>query len=105
GGFWGMAPVYASLSGFDTAGVGLLMSCAILGGALLQWPIGLLSDRGDRRLVLLWVAVLAVLGSLAMLLVEAGPGLLGLIFFWGGLAFAVYPVAVAQLLDQLHADE
>ena len=36
GAFWGMAPVYASLSGFDATGVGLLMSGAILGGALLQ---------------------------------------------------------------------
>lgn len=105
GGFWGLAPVYASLAGFDAAGVGLMMSCAIVGGALLQWPIGLLSDRADRRLVLLWVAVLAVLGSLAMLWVEAGIWLLGLIFIWGGLAFAVYPLAVAQLLDQLHPDE
>ena len=44
-----MAPVYASLNGFDAAGVGLMMSATILGGALLQWPIGRASDRGDRR--------------------------------------------------------
>ncbi|QLC72108.1 MFS transporter [Pseudomonas sp. LPB0260] len=105
GAFWGMAPVYASLSGFDATGVGLMMSSAILGGALLQWPIGLYSDKHDRRLVLLWVVILAVLVSLLMSLLPAGRPLLGLIFLFGGLSFAIYPVAVAQLIDQLHSDE
>ncbi|WP_369959465.1 MFS transporter [Pseudomonas benzenivorans] len=105
GAFWGMAPVYASLSGFDAGGVGLLMSSAILGGALLQWPIGRYSDRHDRRLVMLWVVILAVLVALGMSLLPAGRALLGLIFLFGGLAFAIYPIAVAQLIDQLHGDE
>ncbi|WP_439888786.1 MFS transporter [Pseudomonas sp. MBLB4123] len=105
GAFWGMAPVYASLSGFDAGGVGLLMSSAILGGALLQWPIGRYSDKHDRRLVMLWVVILAVLVALGMSLLPAGRALLGLIFLFGGLAFAIYPIAVAQLIDQLHGDE
>lgn len=105
GGFWGMAPVYASLAGFDTSGVGLLMTATILGGALLQWPIGIYSDRHDRRQVLLWVVILAVALALIMSLLPAGPLLLGAIFIWGGLAFAIYPIAVAQLIDQLHSDE
>lgn len=105
GAFWGMAPVYASLSGFDASGVGLLMSSAILGGALLQWPIGHYSDQHDRRLVLLWVVALAALLALLMSLLPAGPPLLGAIFLFGGLSFAIYPIAVAQLIDQLHRDE
>ena len=105
GAFWGMAPVYASLAGFDTPGVGLLMTATILGGALLQWPIGIYSDRHDRRQVLLWVVILAVALALIMSLLPAGPWLLGAIFIWGGLAFAIYPIAVAQLIDQLHSDE
>jgi MFS family permease len=103
--FWAMAPVYASLSGFDATDVGLLMSSAILGGALLQWPIGIYSDKHDRRLVLFWVVALAVLVALLMSVTPAGKPLLGLIFIWGGLAFAIYPIAVAQLIDQLHSDE
>ncbi|MDP3845500.1 MAG: MFS transporter [Pseudomonas sp.] len=105
GAFWGMAPVYASLSGFDAPGVGLLMSGTILGGALLQWPIGHYSDRHDRRQVLLWVVLLAVVVALLMTLLSAGPWLLAAMFVWGGLAFAIYPLAVAQMVDQLHSDE
>lgn len=105
GGFWGMAPVYASLNGMDASGVGLLMSLSILGGALLQWPIGRFSDSHDRRTVLFWVVSLAVLVSLLLSMMPTGVWMLALFFVWGGLAFAVYPIAVAQLIDQLHPDE
>ncbi|PTU75481.1 MFS transporter [Pseudomonas mangrovi] len=105
GGFWGMAPVYASLNGMDASGVGLLMSLSILGGALLQWPIGRFSDNHDRRTVLFWVVSLAVLVSLLLSMMPTGIWMLALFFVWGGLAFAVYPLAVAQLIDQLHPDE
>ncbi|MBU1331512.1 MAG: MFS transporter [Gammaproteobacteria bacterium] len=105
GAFWGLAPVYAALSGFDAPGVGLMMSGAILGGALLQLPIGRYSDSHDRRLVLFWVVLLAVLVALVMSLLPAGRLLLVAMFLWGGLAFAIYPIAVAQLIDQLHSDE
>jgi MFS family permease len=105
GAFWGLAPVYANLTGFAPSEVGLLMSLTILGGAVLQWPIGRYSDRHDRRLVLLWVVGLATLLALLMSQLRAGPLLLGVMFVWGGLAFAIYSIAVAQMVDQLHPDE
>jgi MFS family permease len=40
GAFWAMAPLYASKLGFGLSEVGLLMSLTIVGGALLQIPIG-----------------------------------------------------------------
>lgn len=105
GGFWGLAPVYAGQVGFDAAGIGLMMSVTILGGALLQWPIGLLSDRFERRSVLLWVAALAAALPLGLTVLEAGPALLAVMFVWGGLAFAIYSIAVAQMVDHLNPDE
>lgn len=105
GGFWGLAPVYASQSGFDATGVGLLMSVTILGGAVLQWPIGLFSDKHDRRRVLLWVVVLGAVLAALITPLTASPLLLGLMFIWGGLAFSIYSIAVAQMVDQLNPDE
>lgn len=105
GGFWGLAPVYASQVGFDAAGVGLLMSITILGGAVLQWPIGLFSDKHDRRVVLLWVVTIAAVLALVITPILSGSLLLGLMFLWGGLAFSIYSIAVAQMVDQLHPDE
>ncbi|QLF91991.1 MFS transporter [Pseudomonas sp. ABC1] len=105
GGFWGLAPVYARQSGFDASGVGLLMGLTILGGAVLQWPIGLLSDRWDRRKVMLGVAGLAAMLALLMAPLPTGSLLLGLMFVWGGLVFSIYSIAMAQMVDHLTPDE
>ncbi|SDN68850.1 MFS transporter [Vreelandella arcis] len=105
GAFWSMIPVYATRLGFDIGGVGLVMSVAIMGGALLQIPIGRFSDKHDRPRVMTWVVLLAALIAVAMPFAPSHEMLLGLYFIWGGLAFSLYPLAVAQLIDQLHPDE
>lgn len=106
GAFWGLGAVYATRIGLDIAGVSGLMSATIIGGALLQLPIGRLSDRGDRRTTLAVVSLLAALVALAMI---ASAGferwlLYSLFFIYGGLAFAIYPLCVAHLLDHLPAE-
>ncbi|KKO10837.1 MFS transporter [Pseudohongiella sp.] len=105
GAFWGMTPVYATGLGFDAGGVGLIMSVTILGGALLQIPIGRYSDNHDRPRVMTVVVLLASGVALLMPLAPSQMALLILYFIWGGLAFSMYPLAVAQLIDQLNPDE
>src|SRR3546814_13453940 len=87
------------------------MAATIVGGAVLQWPIGRLSDRGDRRTVMavLGVAAAALAGTLALVGdVQGADGsqwrLYALFFVFGGLAFSVYPLCVAHLLDHLPPD-
>lgn len=104
-GFWGMAPAYADMIGLDAAGVGMLMTTTILGGALLQLPIGRLSDRLERRWILFWVVVAAVVTALVISTLPPGRVLLAMFFLFGGLSFAIYPLGVALLIDQLHPDE
>lgn len=105
GGFWGLAAVYALRLGLGVAGVATLMSVTIIGGAVLQWPIGRLSDRGDRRTTLALVSLLAGAISVALVLVgteEPDRRLLFALFFvFGGLVFTLYPICVAHLLDLL----
>lgn len=105
GAFWGLLPVYARRIGFDTAEVGTYMSVAILGGAALQWPLGRFSDHRDRRVVLAWVAAAAALLAIAAL--AAGgrewPAM-AMIFLFGGVAFAVYPIVVAHLVEHVTPD-
>lgn len=107
GAFWGMSAVYATGVGMDLAGVSALVSLTILGGALLQLPIGRLSDRGDRRTALVVICLLAA--ALAMAIMFSGGAsrwwLLGLFFAFGGLLFAIYPICVAHLLDHLPAEQ
>lgn len=107
GAFWGIGPVFAQRVGLDALGIAGFMSATILGGAALQWPIGHLSDRGDRRRVLVWVGLCAALCALATVAIaEAGSGwLLAATFLFGGLAFSVYPVSVAHLNDHLQPEQ
>ena len=105
GAFWGLMPVFAAGIGLDTAGVAGLMSTAIAGGALLQWPLGRWSDHADRRRVLGAVALLGALAAALLGLLHTQPtARTALMFVYGGLAFTVYPIAVAHLMDRLDAD-
>lgn len=106
GAFWGLMPVFADAIGLDASGVARFMAVAILGGALLQWPLGRWSDHADRRRVL---STLALLGSAAAILLSVfhPQAMLRdlLLFAYGGLVFTLYPVTVAHLMDRLDRDQ
>ncbi len=103
GAFWGMGPVFAHQIGLTDAGIAAFMSAVILGGALLQWPIGHLSDLRDRRSVIVGAAFAAAALALAMATVLEGPGylLFGFAFLYGGFAFTLYSLSVAHVNDLL----
>ncbi len=103
GAFWGLSAVYAVRAGLSDGGVATFVAAAIFGGALLQWPIGHLSDRFDRRQVLTWVslcgagatALIFVFGSLSLAILAV----IALLF--GGFAFSLYALSVAQTHDRM----
>ena len=103
GAFFGMGAVFAQRVGMSEAGVASFMSATIVGGAMLQWPVGQLSDRRDRRLVLAAVCASAALLAALAFVAEgyAAPLLAVVAFFYGGLAFTVYGLSVAHVNDLL----
>lgn len=100
----GLAPVFALGVGLGSSQVGLFTAALVLGGLLLQWPLGRLSDRYDRRLVLLGVTVMAAGVGLTLAASTGGPalGLVALAMAFGGSAFSVYPISATHAND--HAD-
>ncbi|MCW9059425.1 MAG: MFS transporter [Gammaproteobacteria bacterium] len=106
GGFWGMGPVFAVEAGFTEAGIAMFMSGVIFGGALLQWPLGHLSDNHDRRMVMLGVSLAGGLAATAVfLLVKLHPNLsfMAAVLF-GGCAFSIYSLSVAHANDHANVD-
>ena len=103
GAFSGMGAIYAGGLGLSVLEVSLFMGAAIFGGFVLQWPIGRLSDRFDRRSVMLGMLGGAVLASLVLcLLGYAGSALIPVLLVVTGLGGALavlYPLAVAQTFD------
>jgi MFS family permease len=112
GSFWALSAIYARALGMGNLEIANFTASAIIGGALLQWPIGWLSDRRDRREVLVWICVGASLALTAMGLVDlvAGesPGLIWFVplsFGTGAFIFSIYGLAVAQTHDRFPPTE
>lgn len=106
GAFYALGSVYVQRLGMSLSQVALFTSCVIAGGVALQTPLGLLSDRFDRRRVIIFcfIAVAAICASIAFLpLPRALLFALGALF--GGFAFALYPLCVAHSNDHLEEDE
>jgi MFS family permease len=103
GAFFSLGPLYAQDLGLTTAGIASYMSAALIGGALLQWPIGAISDYVDRRIVIGGASVAAAAASLVFVVVPAMslPLLLGVSFFFGGALLTLYALCVAHANDLL----
>lgn len=101
GSFWGLAPVFATNVG-STSLAAWFMSAAVIGGAVAQWPLGMLSDRIGRRRALFAVSLGGIVVGLALSRAAlassfSAPIVLGA--FWGALAFPLYTIAVAYAND------
>lgn len=105
GAFWSLGPIFAGRIGLDTFEITLFMSAAVIGGALGVWPLGKLSDRLDRRKVLLAACFSAAVVGLAIrvLYPTLGSGVLILSMLWGMSAFPLYSICAAHLND--HVEE
>lgn len=105
--FYGIGPVYATYIGLSVSQVTLFMAAFLFGGMLFQSPIGLLSDKVDRRWVL---AGVTAAGSLTALVLSQLDGTTPyLIFFFmavlGGCLLPVYSLAMAHTNDYLETDQ
>lgn len=100
GAFWALAPYFASHRGLAVDEVALLMAVAIASGLALQWPAAHLSDRIDRRGVVMMLAVAGVAAAALLAVPWTAPrGLLVAVFAVLGGVFCLYPLAVAHGLD------
>jgi MFS family permease len=99
--FGTLAAVYAERIGLRLDTIALFASVPILAGAMAQVPIGLLSDRMDRRKVLVGVVLVGMAADLAFILLAPQDRLLNLTLaaVFGAAIFAMYPVILAHAND------
>jgi MFS family permease len=103
--FGALAAVYAGQVGLVLATVALFASLPVLVGAISQLPVGWLSDRMDRRWVLIGVCGLAVLTDIAFVVLAPEGRTLNLVLsaILGASIYAMYPILIAHAND--HAPE
>jgi MFS family permease len=101
GAFWSLGPVFAEGIGLDTLAITLFMSTAAIGGAIGQWPLGKLSDKFDRRIVLVGACLAAALVGIIIrfLYPELGEGILILTLLWGLSTLPLYSICAAHMND------
>lgn len=99
----GVGVIYAGLIGFPLSDISIFMGLILLGSVVLQWPIGHLSDKHDRRWVILVVTLLAALVALVAIPAAqlSANSLLAAAFLFGGLSFPMYSLCVSHTNDNL----
>lgn len=99
--FGTLAAVYGDRIGLDIATIAIFSSLPILAGAVAQIPVGILSDRIDRRKVLIGVAALGLCADIAFIAVrpESIGVNLALASLFGAAIYSMYPVIIAHAND------
>ncbi|MDG4884292.1 MFS transporter [Mesorhizobium sp. WSM4884] len=102
-----LSPVYAEEIGMSVADVVTFVSVGIFGGALIQYPLGYLSDRRDRRSVLLATTCCAMLAALALAFVARADPFLNfvIVFIFGSFAMPLYSLSAAHANDRADKGE
>ena len=99
--FYTMGPVFCQQLNLSVSQLSSFMTITVLGGLLFQWPLGTISDRCDRSIVIpVLGGLFAIISGLMILASQHSFGLFmaGASLF-GGLMFSIYPVAVARTHD------
>ena len=101
--FASIGPLWGKELGFGQDKIVYLMASVQLGALFLQFPLGALSDRLDRRLMMIWLSGALALISLAFVFVTSGtPVWLLIVMFsiFGGISEIFYPLGVAHANDR-----
>ncbi|MEO0944015.1 MAG: MFS transporter [Pseudomonadota bacterium] len=103
---FGMASIFGTQAGLSVAEISVFVSAIFLGGMLLQYPIGWLSDRMDRRVLILAAAIGGVFAA-AIGLVMGGTFEFIVIagFLMGGVSNPLYALLIAYTNDYLETDD
>ncbi|WP_120495520.1 MFS transporter [Kiloniella sp. EL199] len=102
-----MGAVFGKDVGLTIPQISTFMAAAIFGGMLLQFPIGRISDRFDRRTVLI-VSSLLTIGSCFAVIWATGQSfiiLIAAIAIYGGMSFTIYPISASQVNDMADRKE
>lgn len=101
GGFWALGPVVADANNLNPSQIGIFMAITLIGGAVLQFPLGRTSDYIDRRKVIGSVAFVGVMICLAAMqpFIKHPTFIFITMFMFGGLVFPIYSLCLAHAND------
>jgi MFS family permease len=102
---FGMSAVYGSRVGLTVGQISAFVSAIYIAALVLQYPIGWVSDRVDRRLVILGIAALGGAGSLIGIFYDSFTGILIAGAIIGGTSNPLYALLIAYANDYLEKED
>ena len=103
---FGMASVWGAQEGLGVRDISIFVGALYVGGLVLQYPIGFLSDRMDRRMLIMALSCVAALVMLgATFLPLSFHALIGVALILGGITNPVYALLIAYTNDFLPRDQ
>ena len=102
-----VGPIYGAQVGLEIEQIAYFLSAYVFGGALAQYPIGWFADKYDRRWILIWLSVAAIMSSIISTSVAYNNtlGIFLIAFGFGFTTFPIYSVAAAHAHDFASLDE
>lgn len=103
---FGMAAVYGTEAGLGLGQISMFVASFYVGAVVMQYPLGWMSDRMDRRVLIMVVALVGG-GAAVVALVLGGlfPILLASAFVIGGCSNPLYSLLIAYTTDFLQAED
>ncbi|MFT7060489.1 MAG: MFS family permease [Pseudorhodobacter sp.] len=103
---FGMAAVWGTTAGLGVRDISIFIASIYIGGLVLQYPIGWLSDRIDRRTVILWLCVIGAGGLMVPVVWDVPFGVLVVIgALSGGVSNPLYSLILAYVNDYLEKSD
>ncbi len=103
---FGMSAVFATRAGLSLGELSVFIAAFYVGATVFQYPLGWLSDRMDRRVLIMIVAAIGAAGAtLGFMAGENYPMLLVAALFIGGFSNPLYSMLIAHANDFLEYED
>lgn len=103
---FGMAAVWGSMKGLSVRDISIFIGALYVGGLVLQYPIGWVSDRMDRRKLIMGLSAVAAVVMLVPVVIDLPFSLLLVVaLLLGGITNPVYALLIAYTNDFLGKDD
>lgn len=107
GSWMSLAPVYSTMQNMTATEGAITLAMAVIGGAVFQYPLGWLSDKIDRRYVMVLISIIGAIACFSAMIsgVDTRIVFYGVIVLIGASIFPLYSVTIAHANDHSAPDE
>jgi MFS family permease len=103
---FGMAPVFGTSAELSLPQISIFVAAFYIGAMVFQFPVGWLSDRMDRRILIVATSAIGFIAAVSAIFGEnIFIILLGSAFFIGGMSNPLYSLLIAYTNDFLEPDD